>query len=412
MIPRHLKSVAFSQNFGRQMRFIIGPRQAGKTTLAKEFLKEQGSAKLYYNWDQREIKSAYRQNPSFFMNDVWKTKQKGQKVWICLDEIHKIPKWKNHLKGIFDSYEQECQFIITGSAKLDLMKYTGESLLGRYFTFRLLPLTLSEVLQKKKTAKTPPIDALVFLKEILSQNFFKQNLFEQLLKQSGFPEPFLSRSAAYIKKWQNDYLDHYVKEDLQDLTNIHELENVFHLIELLPARIGSPLSFNALREDLEVSHTSVRNWIKALRLTYILFLVPPYSKKIKSSVKKETKAYFFDWTRAKEESAVFENYVCMELLNFCCFLTDAGLGHYDLFFVRTKDGKETDFLITQEKNPWLLIEAKLNEETIASHHKLHAKKLGDIPFVQLVKKPNLLKQEDKKYFVVSASRFFENLYLS
>lgn len=412
MLYRNIESIAFHKEFGRQMRFIVGPRQTGKTTLAKAFLKSQNFSKAFYNWDNRDVKKAYRNNASFFMKDVLSEKQRGKKSWVCFDEIHKIPKWKNVLKGIFDEYEDQCQFIVTGSAKLDLLKYTGESLLGRYFTFRLMPLTLAEITKKsvKNNLQPPPHDASIFLQQILSQH---TNAFEEmalLLNHSGFPEPFQSSSVNYREKWQNDYLDHYIKEDLRDLTNIRELENVFNLIELLPSKIGNPLSLNSLKEDLEVSHTSVRNWLKALQLTYVIVMIKPYNKKIIRSVKKEAKCYFFDWTRAKDESQIFENYVCMELLNFCCFATDAGFGDYSLSYVRTREGYETDFLITHKKQPWLLFECKLKSRPIDNHHKKHAHELGDIPLIQMVKEKHILTQESKNHYLISADCLLANLY--
>lgn len=408
MLNRTLESIVFSPSFGRQMRFLVGPRQTGKTTLAKAFLHTQDSSNLYYNWDNPEVRKAYRQNPSFFMPDVLKNKK--TKSWICFDEIHKIPRWKNHLKGIFDQYEDKLWFIITGSARLDLLKYTGESLLGRYFTFHLYPLTLAEVTGSIKILTAPSPLAKQWIEKILSHNPKYPDAFEQLLEHGGFPEPFLAQSKDYLKKWHQDYFYHYVREDIRDFTNIREVENVFHLAELLPARIGNPLSLNSLKEDIEVSHTAIRNYIRALELTYVLYLLKPYSQKIIKSIKKEPKAYFFDWTRAMTKAQVFENYVCMELMTYCALLSDSGKGDYALWYIRTKDGKETDFLITADKKPWALFECKLTETDMASHHKLHSKYLGNIPVVQLVKKPSVFSVFDNHFFVVSANRFFEALY--
>lgn len=411
MIERTLKSLAFSDAFGRQMRFIVGPRQTGKTTLAKNFLEQKGTPSLYYNWDEREIKINYKKDPSFFMKDVLALKRGDKKVWLCFDELHKMPKWKNILKGIFDAHEDIIQFIITGSARLDMLKYTGESMLGRYFTFRLFPLRLSELNTAANmidlSAESP--DAMKFIEQVLSNGNSDRVAFENLLNRSGFPEPFLSGSKAFLNKWHGDYIEHYVKEDLRDLTNIHELENVFSLIGILPSKVGSPLSINSLREDLEVSHTAVRAWLKALQLAYVIFMIKPYTKKVTRSLKKAEKCYFFDWTRVEDEGSRFENYAACELLSFCSFLKDAGLGDYDLFYIRTKDGLETDFLITNKKTPWILFEAKSNTLNMASHHINHSEQLGGIPVVQLVKKDGVANVNERKYFTVSADRFFYNL---
>ena len=229
-----------------------------------------------------------------------------------------------------------------------------------------------------------------------------------MLRSGGFPDPFLADSDVFIQKWRQDYLDHYVREDLRDLTEIVNVEHCFHLIQLLPPRIGSPLSINALREDLEVSHTAVRNWLRALTLVYVLFWVPPYSKNLSRGIKKEQKCYFFDWSQTQTSASAFENYVAVELFSYCAFLSDAGVGKYDLYYVRTKDGKESDFLIVKDAKPWILFECKLEASEISSHHLLHASKLGNIPFVQLVSKPNVLSIFGKKNVIVSADRFLSN----
>ncbi len=410
MLQRRLSTVCFSKNFGRQMRLITGPRQAGKTTLAYDFLRINHWETLYYNWDKVEVRSAYRANPSFFVSDIQNLKKSPKDLpWVCFDEIHKIPRWKNVLKGIFDSYEQLCRFVITGSARVDLLKYTGESLLGRYFTFRLFPLSLAEICHSHfEFPSKKPLNALAFIESCLSNHPGSHKALEHLLKSGGFPDPFLANSEVFTTKWRQDYLTHYVREDLRDLTQIVDVEHCFHLIELLPSRIGSPLSLNSLREDLEVSHTAVRNWLRALTLIYVLFWVPPYSKKLSRGVKKEQKCYFFDWTQAQTPGAIFENYAATELFSYCAFLTDAGLGNYDLYYVRTKDGKESDFLIVKDKKPWILFECKLEGSEIASHHLLHASHLGDIPVVQLVLKSGVFKVFDKKNFIISADRFFSN----
>lgn len=411
MIERELEPIAFSPEFGRQMRFVVGPRQTGKTTLAKHFLKKVKFSPLYYNWDLREIKTAYQNDADFFMKDVYKYKGQKKKVWLCFDEIHKMPKWKNILKGVFDSYEDLIHFIVTGSAKLDLLKYTGESLLGRYFAFRLFPLRLSELNSKHFSINKKILNEKTtkIIESILSINPSNKDSFDQLLHRSGFPEPFLSDSDLFLTKWRNDYLDHYIKEDLRDLTNIHELENVFNLITLLPSKIGNPLSLNSLKEDLEVSHTAVRTWLKALKLSYVIFSIKPYTKKIVRSLKKGEKCYFFDWTRAGSEGAIFENYIAVELFTFCAMLTDAGFGKYNLHYVKTKDGLETDFLITQNDSPWILFECKLQDTTIEKHHINTSIKLGNIPVVQLIKRPDVIMAKKRTYFTVSANHFLENL---
>lgn len=407
MIPRLLEPVCFNPVFGRQMRFVAGPRQTGKTTLAKRFLRKTGYQALYYNWDVRETRKRFREHSLFFLDDLRSLRaNKKHPAWVCFDEIHKMPKWKNILKGAFNAAEERVNFIITGSARLELFRRAGDSLSGRYFLFRLFPLTLYELSHNRESLKPPPSAARDFVEERLSSTACQKETLNQLLACSGFPEPFTRANASFSTKWHADYVDRLVREDLRDVSRIRELENIVTLIHFLPERTGSPLSINSLREDIEVSYNAVRNYLKYLELCYITFGLSPYTKKLVRSVKKEQKCYFFDWYLVKNPAARFENYLAVELKALTGLWSDARMGTFDLKYVRTREGKESDFLITRDDTPWLLCEAKLSDGTIVPHHHNHASILGNIPFIQLTAEPGIIRQESANSWRVSASRFF------
>jgi len=388
------------------MRFISGPRQVGKTTIARNFLESQNLGKLYFNWDLREIKDKYKREPYFFETALYDSKIGENLPWICLDEIHKMPKWKNILKDYFDKFENYCRFIITGSARLDWFRKSGDSLAGRYFLFKLFPLSLSEAANKPITLTTKEEKAVEFIEKRISTVNYEQDTMDQLLNYSGFPEPFIKASDNFHLRWQRDMVDHLIREDVRDLTRIFEIENIATLIQLMPERVGSPLSLNALKEDIGVSYTAIKNAISAMQLTHAIFLVPPYSQRITRSIKKEKKCYFYDWSRCEDFAKRFENYVALELKIMIELWNDSGIGDFELFYVRTKDGKETDFLITKNNTPWCFFEAKLKDDPIARHHYKHSSILNNIPVVQVTHENNILKKKDNLFYRVSASRFF------
>ncbi|MFH1259176.1 MAG: ATP-binding protein [Elusimicrobiota bacterium] len=404
-IKRYLEEVAFSDVYSRQMRFIAGPRQSGKTTIAKNQLLSFHSEQLYYNWDRKQVRDRYRKESDFLGSDYLNMASQ-KKLWVCFDEIHKIPKWKNILKDFFDTYENKINLIVTGSARFDLFRRAGDSLAGRYFLFKLNPLMLSEVLAKKIENILPGKTADEYIEKSIAVKKYEQAVMEDILQFSSFPEPLISGNSVFSKKWHDNYLERIVKEDLRDLSSIHQLEKVIDLLYILPSKIGSPLSINSLKEDLEINFSTVKNYINYLILTYMLFEVFPYQKKIKRLVKKEKKIYFYDHAIITEEAKKFENLVAVELKSRIDLWNDLSEDKYDLKFVRTKDGNETDFLILKNSQPFFLCEAKLSDDKIARHHYLHSKHLGDIPFVQVVKKTGTLKVEQGKFYVVSASRFF------
>ncbi|MEA3306765.1 MAG: AAA family ATPase [Elusimicrobiota bacterium] len=403
-IKRYLSDIAFSNKFSRQMRFITGPRQSGKTIIAKQCLAHNKS-NLYYNWDNKSVRKKFRSGSDFVAEDLLKI-SKRKNYWACFDEIHKMPHWKNILKDFFDTHEETVKFIVTGSARLDMFRNAGDSLSGRYFLFKLNPLILSEIIGSPFSNILPEANALDYLEKTLAgKKAFKKDM-SDLLKYSGFPEPLIKADDLFHKKWVETYLELIVDHDIRDLSRIHQLESVKQLLSILPSKIGSPLSINSIREDLEVNFLTAKNYIEYLCKTCVLFKVSPYSSRKNRLVKKEQKVYFYDWTLAGNNGARFENYVAMEIKTRIDLWNDSQKDNYKLYFVRSRTGLETDFLITKNNVPWLLCEAKISSEGISSQHRRHSAILEDIPLVQIVLKNDVLRVENKKFFTVSASRFF------
>jgi predicted AAA+ superfamily ATPase len=404
-IKRYLENTALSSEFSRQMRFIAGPRQSGKTTLAKKKLQASSTEQLYYNWDRKEVRNRYRKELDFISTDILDMPENVD-IWVCFDEIHKMPKWKNILKDFFDTHEKKVNFVITGSARLDMFRKSGDSLAGRYFLFRLNPLILSELIGTKLDNVKPENDAHLSIRKFISMKKYNQNILENMLQYSSFPEPLLKNNSLFSKKWHENYFERIIKEDLRDISSIHQLEKVIDLIYILPSKIGSPLSINSLRKDLELNFSTVKNYINYLIMSYILFEIAPYSKKISRLVKKEKKVYFYNYAIVNDEAARFENFIALELKARIDLWNDICKDKYSLSFIKTRDGRETDFLILKNSQPHFLCEVKLSDTDIARHHYSHSQYLDGIPFVQIVKQPHILKVERNKFYVVSASRFF------
>ncbi len=402
------RTLALNRMFGggdRQMRFISGPRQSGKTTLAKTVLRAKRCDRLYFNWDDRSLRRRLRDEPDFLWSELRRQVGGPKLAWVCMDEIHKASKWRDLLKGWFDRHEREARFLVTGSARLEWVRRAGDSLAGRYFLFHLYPLTLREALGRPRPIP-PSKDAARWVETSADKGRFEPGAVDSLMRFGAFPEPFARQSAAFVRKWHESYIDLLVREDLRDLSRIADLDSMAALFELLPSRIGSPLSLNSLRGDLAVSHTAIRHYVVTLALGYVLFEIRPWASNIARSIKKERKVYLFDWTDVPSEAARFENMVAHELLALTAAWNDAGLGRFELRYVRTRLGKETDFLIVSAGRPWLLIETKLSDQAIDSHHRSHAAALGGIPVIQVCRSDNVLRRESPRSYRLSASRLF------
>ena len=329
-----------------------------------------------------------------------------KKLWVCFDEIHKMPKWKNILKGVFDQTQEHYQFIVTGSAKLNISRMAGDSLSGRYFTFHLFPLCLGEIKNAKQLAKDIPKDASDFIRQKIGRKPAGKECLSSLLEYGGFPEPFLRQTKKFHRKWSEDYLDRVINEDIGALTRIIDKEHLYDLYRLLPEMVGNPISQQSLASHLELSVPTIKNHLKRLSDFYLAFKISPYSKNIKRSLLKASKVYLYDWIRIKDESRRFENYVACEIQTLLYLWMDASGEKYSLFYIRNKEKQETDFLILKENKPWLLIEAKHSDSPVARHHYDISSALGNIPLVQVCREENILVQQKKNIFRISASRLF------
>lgn len=324
-IKRYLAD-QIKRDLQRKMVFLGGPRQVGKTTLAQSIM---GVKNGYLNWDIPEDREK-----------ILKREFPTPTLWI-FDELHKYRTWRNFLKGLYDKFGQNQQILVTGSARLDFYRFGGDSLQGRYFYLRLHPLSVAE------------------LKLTSSKDF------DFLLTLGGFPEPFFSQSVIEAKRWSRDYRNRLIREDLISLERIQDLGNLELLMMRLPNLVGSPISINALREDLQLSHKTVQNWLLILERLYAIFRISPFGAPKIRAVKKEQKHYHFDWTLIDDESLRFENLVASHLLKWVHFLEDTEGRTIELRYFRDVDGREVDFVIVEKNRPILFVECKWADNDIS-----------------------------------------------
>ena len=333
------------------MVFIAGPRQCGKTTLVKEILDNdfQGT---YYNWDyeldQKKIRDLDLDQES--------------KLWV-FDELHKFSRWRNWLKGVYDVHHNKQSIIVSGSAKLDVYSRGGDSLQGRYYLHHLHPFTLSELLDINDRFST---ESIVNLPVNIKQSQAITTL-KQLIDLGGFPEPFSSESAQEVARWRIFYSSRLIRDDIRDLENIHDIDAMQDLYDHLPTTVGSVLSVNSLREDLNVHAKTVENWIKIFEKNYACFRIAPFGPAKIRATKKEKKLYFWDWSFIEKHPARLENLVAMHLLRLCHWLTDIYGLKAELRFFRTTRGHEVDFVLLVNNKPHIAVEVKESKTELDSN---------------------------------------------
>ena len=415
-IPRMVESYAFDETLtGRHMVFLAGPRQVGKTVLARQWLKNRRCAPLYFNWDDISTRQAYLADSRFFESPA---RSLGiQDPWIVFDEIHKRNRWRDILKGAYDLFADEFRFLITGSARLDLFRRSGDSLVGRYNLFHMMPLSTGEV---TNTPREPcfleQADSIMqadSLEDTISRPLSSEAVeaYEGLLKYGPFPEPFLKQNERFSRKWHQDYISLVVREDLRDISRVAQLDKVENLLFLLPPRIMAPLSIPNLAGELEVAHTTAKSWLEQLRRLCLVFSVDPWSRKIPRGLRKAKKWYFLDWYYAPEGAARLENMMATYLYRTCLAMTDMGYGNYRLHYLRTLDKKEIDFIVARDNRPILAIEVKSSDITLSKPLKDRRKWFPDLlPLgFQVVNRRNILKKYPDKTWVVSIERMLSLL---
>lgn len=342
---------ALLKDLNKKILIVTGPRQVGKTTLSKALMRDFD----YYNYDNPKDRKKILQNDLDFNSHP-----------LVLDELHKMRQWKRWLKGHYDTRSGHAPLLVTGSARIDTYKKVGDSLAGRFFQFRLFPLDVKELAQ-------------------ISHEDPQKSL-ESLMELSGFPEPYLSGDVREYKRWRTSHLDIILRQDLLETEALKNIQSIELLVELMTERVGSLVSYNALREDLGTDDKTVKRWCDALENSYVLFKVPPYSKKIQRAISKAPKYYFFDLPRVSSIGARFENLVALSLYKEILYRKDVLGEDYSLYFLRDKNQHEVDFLICHDKRPLVMIEVKISDNNLDTSFHIFEKGLGTIPKIILVNK--------------------------
>lgn len=369
ILPKRIYVASILKDLEKKMVFIGGPRQVGKTTLAISLIKNYKDGSLaYLNWDNELSRKT-------ILRSDW---PKDEPL-IVFDEIHKRKNWQSLVKGIWDTWKNTQKFIVTGSARLDIFRKGGDSMLGRYHYYRIHPYTLPEL-------------------GINSENL------KALMLYGGFPEPLIERNETELRRWHLQRISKIVRIDLRDLENVSDLDKVELLAESLQSKVGSLFSYKSLAEDLETSDKTIKRWVQILDSLYYCYLISPYgSTKIKA-LKKTQKLYLWDWSQIENESARFENMVASHLLKLCDYWQDVLGYRTELRYIRDETGKECDFIVLKDRKPVFAVECKLNSTDI-SPSLLYFKSKINIPKWYQVNLNNKNRIVDPTFSILSFDKF-------
>lgn len=368
-----------AKDLEKKMVLLTGPRQVGKTWIAKNILGNFRRT-IYLNWDEAGDRTRIRE----------KRWANGTEL-VVFDELHKMPKWKNYLKGLYDTKPDGLRILVTGSAKLNAFRKAGDSLAGRFFLHHILPFSLAELSAIEKQTK-----------ETLHKHF------TTLLSRGGFPEPFLGDDADAVR-WRARYAESLIRIDTLDFASIEDARAMQNIFTLLRENVGSPLSYSSLARDLGIAPNTAKRYVNILEELHIIFIIRPYTKKIARAILKEPKAYFFDTGMVtSSEGARFENLVAVEVKKELLRRSDETGIEWSLNYIRTKEGKESDFVLVREHTPITFIEAKLSDRQPAKQLIYFVQKYN-VPGVQIVANTQHDALQYENVQVVSATSFLSEI---
>lgn len=390
-----------------KMIFLSGPRQVGKTTFARAWLKSAGSEGTYFNWDDPSVMLAYTRNPLHFHNIIDEN-FKGKRVPVVFDEIHKQRGWRNLLKGLFDAQGERIDLLVTGSARLGFIQKSGDSLLGRYFSFQMFPLGLPEVIAHFSFIlrdERPLADGkrLAALAREASKKESEGGL-ALLVKFGGFPEPLVRGSERFHRRWQAEYKKLLTKDEIRDISRVSDLKGIETLVELLPTKVGSPLSIPSLSSDLNRKYDTVKNWLEMLEALYMVFTLRPWHKNISRAIKKEKKLYFSDWSFISDSGRKFENLIAMALCRMAARFTESGIGQFEICYIRDREKREVDFVLVKDNVPIALFEAKTADSIVSAGASYFSHKLS-IPLFQIALRAKKVEMFSGDRFLIPAANF-------
>ena len=364
-----------AKDLKKKLVVLTGPRQSGKTTLSKAVCVDYD----YFNYDDPAARLALQERNWDRRKDL-----------VVFDELHKMRDWQTWIKGIYDVEGLPPGLLVTGSARMDLLRKSGDSLAGRFFTYRLHPFDVKEA-----SAVFEPEEAL-----------------HRILTVGGFPEPFLEADPVAYARWKKSHIDVILRYDLLDLTGLTDIVAIETLLELLRHRVGSPVSYANLAADLQKDPKTVKAWLQVLEDLYIIYPVRPWHRNIARSILKEPKYYFYDTAQVRGDNGCrLENAVACALRKELDFLSDTRGDECGLHYLRTRDGKELDFAVLRNGAVTHRIEVKWSDSGRSPAFDQFSEINPEAHSIQLIGQPCRSKTWPDGLIATNAARWLAELQL-
>lgn len=276
MIPRHLKSKVLKYAKEYPILALVGPRQSGKTTLVKSLFPKY----TYISLENIDYRNRASKDPRGFLSDFGPN--------LILDEAQRVPELFAYLQELVDLDESPAQYVLTGSSQFLLIEKITQSLAGRIITFKLYPLTYTELQQYRQDTT---YDA-IFQKIHPNQKVVSQLTLYEIIWKGMYPKVHAKKIDSY--KWYENYLLTYVERDVRSLLNIKNLRMFEQFLLICASQSGQLINYANISNALGVSLATVKEWVSILETSGLIFILPPYFKNFSKRVVKAPKLYFVD----------------------------------------------------------------------------------------------------------------------
>lgn len=354
LYPRWQKSIVAGALKSRRVLLLSGPRQCGKTTLARQLVSTETA---YRSLDDLALRTLAENDPQGFVSHEHKT--------LVIDEIQRVPALLSAIKMVVDRDTRPGQFLLTGSANIQALPGVKESLAGRIRKLRLRPLSQGELLRQRPTFLERAYKLGSFKKTV---GTYDRKAILDMSFRGGFPEA-IELSQRERKRWHQDYVDALIERDLEDIARIHRQDALRELLEILAAWSSKTLDISAIGSGISIRRATVESYINALEALFLVERVKPWTKTDYERVGKHYRLFMTDsglmasllgWQKdqvaldSDRSGKLIETFAFNEL----AAQIEASETEHTLFHYRDREQREIDFVIEREDGALLGIEVK------------------------------------------------------
>ena len=360
-VPRFYDAVLLEHFLtSRAMALVSGPRHVGKTVTCRRH------ADARCDWDDLADRELVLTGPARLAAGLGADRLSKTFPVVLFDELHRFPRWKPLLRRLDDARGDRLRFIVAGSGRMDADR-GRDRLTGRHLAYRMHPFSVAETVRRdlpdpQRVTRPPAAGTAAD--------------FEALWRHGGYPEPFLRRDSRFSRRWRARRIEQLVRDDVRDLTQVRQRDQMSLLGRRLARTSARQLVYGARAAEIGVAIDTLRRWVATLCDLHLGFLIRPWSRGVRRSLRREPRWFLRDWGDIPDEGDRAETLVACHLLKAVEGWSDLGLGRFELGYLRDKERRKVDFVVARDGRPWFLADVRRRREPVGAALAYHQAQLG------------------------------------